>query len=201
MGKIFNCCRLLQQVPIHLPSGICTSFQDHQPSLRTLHSWRCTHHCDVWQWPSIQWRQIQKVCSESLTLCTPHHHLISTSPMVSSRPWWRRSRTPTRKLMDLQMLKQEHYFSYETPLSWQIFLLPLKFFMDNQHKEQSFQDPQSRSTYIRFGRDSLKYRTHRRSSSTEHTEQRIYECSKWMNKYSSFPTNKGQVAQHGWQEL
>ena len=31
------------------------------------------------------------------------------------------------------------------------------------------------------------------NSSTEHTEQRIYECSKWMNKYSSFPTNKGQA--------
>ena len=24
---------------------------------------------------------------ESLTLCTPHHHLISTNPMVSLRPW------------------------------------------------------------------------------------------------------------------
>ena len=31
---------------ICLPSGICTSFQDHQPSQRTLHSWRHTHHCD-----------------------------------------------------------------------------------------------------------------------------------------------------------
>ena len=42
--------------------------------------------------------------------------------------------------MGLQMLKQEHYFSYETPLSQQIFLLQLKYFMDDQHKEQSFQD-------------------------------------------------------------
>ena len=67
---------------------------------------------------------------ESLTLCTPHHHLISTNPMVSLRPWWRRSRMPTRKLMDLPMLKQEHYFSYETHLSQQIFLLQLKYFMD-----------------------------------------------------------------------
>ena len=40
--------------------------------------------------------------------------------------------------MDLQMLMQEHHFSYKTPLSWQISLLPLNFFMDDQHKEQSF---------------------------------------------------------------
>ena len=78
---------------------------------------------------------------ENLTLCTPHHHLISTSPMVLLRPWWRKSSMSTRKLMDLQTLKQEHYFSNETPLSWQIFLLQLKYFMDDQHKEQSFQDP------------------------------------------------------------
>ena len=92
-------------------------------------------------------------------------------------------------------------FSIETPLSWKIFLLQLKFFMDDQHKVQSFQDPQNRSTYIRFGRDSLKFKTHRRNSLPGHTEQRIYEWSKSMNKYSSFPTNKGRVPQHGWQEL
>ena len=49
--------------------------------------------------------------------------------------------------------------------------------------------------------DSMKYRTHRGNSLTEHIEQTIYECSKWMNKYSSFPTNKGQVPWHGWQEV
>ena len=58
-------------------------------------------------------------------------------------------------------------------------------------RNSHFKISQSRSTYIIFGRDSLKYRTHRRNSSTEHTEQRIYECSKWTNKYSSFLTNKG----------
>ena len=119
---------------------------------------------------------------ESSTSCTPHHHLISTNPMASLRPWWRRSRIPTKKLMDLPMLKQEHYFSYETHLSWQVFLLQLKYFMDDQHKEQSFQDPQKGSTYNRFITDSLKFKTLRRNSSTEHTEQRIYECSRWMNK-------------------
>ena len=117
---------------------------------------------------------------ESLTSYTPHNHLISTNPMVSLRPWWRRSRMPTRKLMDLPMLKLEHYFSYKTPLSQQIFLLQLKYFMDDQHKEQSFQDPQNTSTYIRFGRDSSKFKTHRRNSLTGHTEQRIYECSRWI---------------------
>ena len=36
----------------------------------------------------------------NLTLCTPHHHPISINPMDSLRPWWRKSRMPTRKLMD-----------------------------------------------------------------------------------------------------
>ena len=110
------------------------------------------------------------------TSCTLHHHLISTSPMVSLRPWWRKARMPTRKLMDLWMLKQEHYFSHETSLSQQMFLLQPKYFMNDSHKEQSFQDPQNWSTYIRFSRDSLKYRTHRRNSLTKPMEQRIYEC-------------------------
>ena len=128
---------------------------------------------------------------KSSTSCTPHHHLISTSPMVSLRPWWRRSRTPTRKLMDLQMLKQEHYFSYETPLSQQIFLLLLKFFMDDQHKEQSFQDPQNWSTYVRFGRDSLKYRTHRRNSLTEHYRAKDLWVLKVNEQVQFFPNKQG----------
>ena len=85
---------------------------------------------------------------------------------------------PTRKQMDLPVLRQEHYFSYETHLSQQIFHLQLKYYMDDQHKEQSFQDPQNGSTYDRFVRDSLKSRMLRRNSLTEHTEQRIYKCSK-----------------------
>ena len=166
--KTFNHCRLLQQVPIHLPSGICTSFQDHQPSQRTLHSWRHTCHCDVWQWPSIQWRWIQKVCSR---IWLHAHHIITSFPPVQ---WFHQGHgeesqdMPTRKLMDLQMLKQEHYFSYETPLSWQIFLLQLKYFMDDQHKEQSFQDPQNQSTYIRLAE------TH---WNTEHTEGTVWQST------------------------
>ena len=76
--KTFNHCRLLQQVPICLPSSIYTSFQDHQPSQKSLHSWRHTNHCD-WQWPSIQWRWIQKVCLR-IWLCA--HHIITSFPLV-----------------------------------------------------------------------------------------------------------------------
>ena len=192
--KNINHCRLLQQVPICLPSGICTSFQDHQPSLRTFHSWRHTCHCDVCNnGPPFNGDKFKRFVREfdfMHTTSSPHFH----QSIVSLRPWWRRSRMPTRKLMDLPMLKQEHYFSYKTHLSWQIFLLQLKYFMDDQHKEQSFQDPQNRSTYIRFGKNSLKYKTHRGHSLTEHTEQRIYECSKWTwTEYSSFSTKKGWV--------
>ena len=42
-----------------------------------------------------------------------------------------------RKLMDLWMPKQEHYFNYETPLSWQIFLLQLKYSMGDLHTRSS----------------------------------------------------------------
>ena len=124
--KILIIADYFSKFPYIFPVTSTHHFKDHQPSLWTLHSWRHTCHCDVWQWPSIQWRRIQKVCSRVLTSCTPHHHLISctphhhlisTSPMVSSRPWWRKSRTPTRKPMYIQMLKQEHYFSYKaTPI-------------------------------------------------------------------------------------
>ena len=84
MKKIFNHCRLLQQVPIHLPSGICTSLQDHQPSLWTLHSWRCSNHCDVQQWPSIQWRWIQKVCSGAWLHA---YHIIISFPPIQWFHW------------------------------------------------------------------------------------------------------------------
>ena len=50
--------RLLQQVPICVPSSICTSFQDHYSLEGTLCSWRCTHCCHVWQWTPIQWRGV-----------------------------------------------------------------------------------------------------------------------------------------------
>ena len=56
--KAPNSSRLLQQVPICVSSGICTSFQDHHPLEGTLCSWRhtCCHH--VWQQTSLQWRRI-----------------------------------------------------------------------------------------------------------------------------------------------
>ena len=42
---------------------------------------------------------------------------------------------PTRKLMDLPMLRLQHYFSYVTHPSWQIFHPQQKFYMDVLHKE------------------------------------------------------------------
>ena len=85
-----------------------------------------------------------------LTSCTPHHHPISINPMDSSRPWWRKSRMPTRKLMVLPMLKLEHYFSYVTHPSHQIFPPQQKFYMDQDH--------QNVSIYPRFGRNSFNFR-------------------------------------------
>ena len=62
LEKTPDCCRLFWQIPICLSSCIFTSPQNHQLSLRTLHHRRCSCHCDVQQWPSIQWRQLQEIC-------------------------------------------------------------------------------------------------------------------------------------------
>ena len=135
---------------------------------------------------------------KSLTSCTPHHHLISTSPMVSSRPWWRKSRMPTRKLMDLPMVKQEHYFSYETPLSQQIFLLQPKYFMDDQHKEQSFWDPESRSTYVRFMAETHwnTKQTERNSFNWAHRAKDLWVLK--VNKQVQFFPNKQGTGPPTW---
>ena len=104
---------------------------------------------------------------------------------------------PTRKLMDHPMLNPEYYFSYVTPPFWQIFLPQLRYFMDALHKEQFFQDHQNLSTYVRFSRNSSKFRINRRKTLTMPTQLRIYEFSRLRNKYSSSPTNKGQAPCHG----
>ena len=52
--------------------------------LQKLHSWRFTCHCDVWQWPPIQWRQIQKVCFR-VKLCA--HQIITSFPPIQWFHW------------------------------------------------------------------------------------------------------------------
>ena len=113
--------------------------------------------------------------------------------MDSSRLWWKRSRMPTRKLMDHPMLRPEHYFSYVTPQFWLNFHPEMRYIMDALHKEQFFQDHQNLSTYIRFGRNSSKFRISRRKTLTKPTELRIYKFSRLRSKYSSSLTNKGQA--------
>ena len=100
---------------------------------------------------------------------------------------------PTRKLKDHPMLKPEHYFSYVTPPFQQIFLPELRSYMDTLHKEQFFQDNQNLSTYLRFSRNSSKFRISRKKTLTNPIELRIYMSSRLRSKYSSSPTNKGQA--------
>ena len=88
----------------------------------------------------------------------------------------------------------------DTP-SQQIFLPQLKYFMDTLHKEQSFQDQPNQSTYVRFGRDSLKFKIYKRNSLTKPIEPRIYAFSRLRSKYSSSKTNKEQTPWNGWLEL
>ena len=85
---------------------------------------------------------------------------------------------PTRKLMDLPMLRLKHYFSYMIHPSWQIFLPQQKFYMDILHKEQFFQDHQNVSIYPRFGRNSSNFRKNRKKTLTKPTELRIYVFSR-----------------------
>ena len=85
---------------------------------------------------------------------------------------------PTRKLMDLPMLRLEHYFSYMIHLSQQIFHPQQKFYMDVLHKEQFFQDHPNMSIYPRFSRNSSNFRKNRKKTLTKPTELRIYTFSR-----------------------
>ena len=107
--------------------------------------------------------------------------------------------TCNRKLMDHPMLNPEHYSSYVIHPFQQIFLPQLKLFMDALHKEQFFQDHQNLSTYIRFGRNSSKFRISRRKILTKPTEPKIFTYSRLRSKYSSSPANKEQAPWNGWQ--
>ena len=104
---------------------------------------------------------------------------------------------PTRKLMDLPMLKLEHYFSYVTHPSWQIFHPKQRFYMDILHKEQFFQDHQNVSIYPRFSKNSSNFKKNRRKTSTKLTEPKIYVSSRSRNRSSSFPTSKAQAPLSG----
>ena len=176
--KTPNSSRLLQQVPICVPSGICTSFQDHHTPEGTLCYWRHTHYCHVLTMDPQSMVRNSSNLPMILTLCTPHHHPICINPMDSSRLWWWRSRMPTRKLMVLPMLKLKHYFSYMIHPSCQISLPQQKFYVDILHKEQFFQDHQNMSIYPRFGRNSFNFRKNRKKTLTKPTEPKIYVSSR-----------------------
>ena len=133
----------------------------------------------------------------TLTLYTPHHHPISINLMDSSRPWWRKSRMLTRKQTDPLMLRLEHYSSYVTHPSWQTSHPQQRFYMVILLKEQSFQDHQKESIYIRSDSDSLNFKKNRKKTMTKPTEPKIYAFSKSRNKSSSFTTNKAQAPLSG----
>ena len=75
-----NCSKF----PIHLPSCIFTSLLNHHLFPRTLHYRRHPHHCDVWQWPSIQWRWLQEVCQR---IWLHSYYFITPFPPVKWFHW------------------------------------------------------------------------------------------------------------------
>ena len=103
----------------------------------------------------------------------------------------------TKKWTDLPVLRLEHYFSYVTHPSWQTSHPQQRFYMVIPLKEQSFQDHQKESIYIRSGTDSSNFKKNRKKTSTKPTEPKIYVFSKSRNKSSSFTTNKAQAPLSG----
>ena len=84
--KTPNSSRLLQQVPICVPNGICTSFQDHHTPKGTL----LLKAYPLLSCPTMDPHSTVRNSSSLpmiLTSCTPHHHPISINPMDSSRLW------------------------------------------------------------------------------------------------------------------
>ena len=78
--------RLLQQVPIHVSSGICTSFQD-LTNLRELFAAEGIPTIVMSDsGPPFNGEEFGSL-PMNLTSCTPHHHPISINPMDSSRLW------------------------------------------------------------------------------------------------------------------
>ena len=128
---------------------------------------------------------------ESLTLYTPHHHLISTSPMVSLRPWWK---------------SQEHLQE-----NWWISKCSSKSItsaMRHTHLDRSsfsswnsswmtstrtvISRPSKPINIHQIGRDSLKYR-HTEGTVQQSTQSKGFmSAQSGTNKYSSFLANKGQ---------
>ena len=91
------------------------------------------------------------------------------------------------------MLRLEHYSSYVTHPSQQTSHPQQRFYMVIPLKEQSFQDHEKESVYIRSGRESLNFKKNRKKTLTKPMEPKIYVFSKSRNKSSSFTTNKAQA--------
>ena len=189
--------RLLQQVPICVPSGICTSFQDHYSPEGTLCSWRHTCHCHVWQWTPIQWWGIQAV-SPWIWLCA--HHIIIPFPSIQ---WIHRGYGEEGQ----ECLQENWWISQCSGLS----ITSTMWY--THHGRSSF--PSRNSTGTSCTRNSsfktiktCQYTSdlaeiHPNSGKTERkptkpTELRIYMFSRLMSKYSSSPISKGQVPCNGW---
>ena len=82
---------------------------------RSLHYRRCSHHCDVWQWPSIQWRQLQEIAREFNfihTTSSPHFH--QSNGFIEAMV--KKVKNTYKKTMVHLQLKPEHYFSCAAPI-------------------------------------------------------------------------------------
>ena len=129
----------------------------------------------------------------TLTLCTPHHHPISINLMDTSRPWWRKSRMPTRKWMDLPMLRLELYSSYMTHPSWQTSHPSRDSTWSSCSRSSPFKTIQKSQYMSDQAKTCWAPRKTEKNTLTKPTEPKIYVSSKSRNKSSSSTTNKAQA--------
>ena len=178
--------------PIHLPSGILHIIS--RPSTISEISSQLKVYPLLWCLTMALhlMETNSKGLHESSTSCTPHHHLTSTNPMVSLRPWWRRFMNAYKKTDGSpNALASALLQLWDTPISTDLpspaeilhgwpaqGAVLFKTLKTDQHMtdltEACWNSKHTEET-VRAG----------------HKEQRIYECSRWMNEYSSFLNKQG----------
>ena len=177
--KTPNSSRLLQQVPIHVPSGICTSFQG--PS----HTWGNSLLLKVYPLLSCLTMDPHSMARNSSSLphdfdfvhttSSPHFHqsngFIEAMVKKVKNAYKKTDGSPNAQARALLQL-------CDTPITSDLPSPAEISTWDILHKEQFFQDHQNMSIYPRFGRNSFNLRKNRKKTLTKPTEPKIYVFSR-----------------------
>ena len=183
--EIFNHCRLLLQVPIHLPCCIDSPPKDAEILTRSVFDWRHAAVVMTDNGPPFNSEDFWHFAREfdfKHQMSSLHFH--QSNGFIEAMV--KKVKPHTRKWMDLQMLKREPYYSYATPQSRKTYHPWQKFYTDGLHKELSYPDVTDLSTSRKSADDYWKSNRRRKNTLTELTEQRMRESWKWKKKFDSF---------------